>query len=78
MEWVAVLVAGIIAAIAYITGRKEGDREARQQFAHEISESRDRDANDEYQEEASMSDDELVARMLDWLRHRTDATHPEQ
>jgi len=78
MELIAIVAMGLMMAIAYITGRKSGEKDTKVSMAKKISESRIKDARDEYQDESNMPDDELVDSMLDWLRHRSDATHPEQ
>lgn len=78
MEWVAIVAMGIMMTIAYITGRKSGEKDTKIGMAKKISESRIKDARDEYQYESNMPDNELVDSMLDWLRTRNRDTDPEQ
>ena len=78
MEWVAIVALGVMMAIAYITGRKSGERDTKVDIAKEISAGRIKDAQDEYTGESNMSDDAIVDTMLEWLRTRSRDTDPEQ
>lgn len=67
---IGIIVLAVVFVLARMEGQKAGEKGARERMAKEISESRDRDVNDEYQAEGDLPPDELVDRMLEWLRSR--------